>query len=50
MSGKSNVIYWLEKRGFEASEETVNRIYEHAKQASSVLARRETSDELVSQS
>lgn len=38
MSGKSNVIYWLEKRGFEPSEEVVNRIYEFAKQASSVLA------------
>src|SRR5258705_8978811 len=28
MSGKSNVIYWLGKRGFEASEERANRIYE----------------------
>ncbi len=37
MSGKSNVVYWLEKRGLEADEETVNRIYERAKQASSVL-------------
>ena len=38
MSGKSNVIYWLEKRGLEASEERVNRIYDRAKTASSVLA------------
>lgn len=38
MSGKSNVIYWLEKRGIEPSEERVNRIYERAKQSSSVLA------------
>lgn len=37
MSGKSNVIYWLEKRGLEASEETVNRIYERAKASSAVL-------------
>jgi len=37
MSGKSNVIYWLEKRGFEASEERVNRIYERAKAARAVL-------------
>jgi isopropylmalate/homocitrate/citramalate synthase len=37
MSGKSNVIYWLEKRGFEATESRVNRIYEHAKAASGVL-------------
>jgi isopropylmalate/homocitrate/citramalate synthase len=38
MSGKSNVIYWLEKRGIEVSEERVSRIYDRAKQASSVLA------------
>ena len=37
MSGKSNVIYWLEKRGLEPSESRVNRIYEHAKSASGVL-------------
>src|SRR5919198_1468895 len=28
MSGKSNVIFWLERRGIEASDERVNRIYE----------------------
>ena len=38
MSGRSNVIYWLEKRGIEPSDERVNRIYERAKQSSSVLA------------
>ncbi len=38
MSGKSNVVYWLEKRGIEASEDRVNRIYDRAKQASAVLA------------
>jgi 2-isopropylmalate synthase len=37
MSGKSNVIYWLEKRGLEPSESRVNRIYEHAKSANGVL-------------
>src|SRR5882757_2566988 len=37
MSGKSNVIYWLEKRAIEASEERVGRIYARAKQASAVL-------------
>jgi 2-isopropylmalate synthase len=37
MSGKSNVIYWLEKRGLEPSESRVNRIYERAKAASGVL-------------
>jgi 2-isopropylmalate synthase len=37
MSGKSNVIFWLESRGLEASEDRVARIYDHAKQASAVL-------------
>ncbi len=37
MSGKSNVIYWLEKRGIEANEDRVSRIYDRAKQASGVL-------------
>jgi len=43
MSGKSNVIYWLEKRGFEANDERVNRIYDRAKQSSYVL----TEDEIM---
>jgi hypothetical protein len=38
MSGKSNVIYWLEKRGIEAREDRVGRIYDRAKQAFGVLA------------
>ncbi len=37
MSGKSNVIFWLESRGLDASEERVSRIYDHAKQSSAVL-------------
>ena len=41
MSGKSNVIYWLEKRGLEPSEDRVNRIYERAKGSSAVLAEEE---------
>jgi isopropylmalate/homocitrate/citramalate synthase len=41
MSGKSNVIYWLESRGLEASEERIQRIYERAKQCSSVLEEEE---------
>jgi 2-isopropylmalate synthase len=41
MSGKSNVVYWLESRGFEASEERVNRIFEHAKRSSAVLEENE---------
>lgn len=38
MSGKSNVIYWLEKRGIEPSEDRVSRIYDRAKQSTGVLA------------
>jgi len=38
MSGKSNVTYWLESRGLEASEERVTRIYERAKQSTTVLS------------
>jgi isopropylmalate/homocitrate/citramalate synthase len=37
MSGKSNVIFWLETHGVEPDEERVTRIYEHAKQATGVL-------------
>jgi len=37
MSGKSNVIYWLESRGIEATEERVSRIFERAKQSGAVL-------------
>lgn len=41
MSGKSNVVYWLESRGIEASDERVARIYDKAKSASGVLAEEE---------
>ena len=41
MSGKSNVIYWLEQRGIEASEERVERILASAKQSPSVLSEEE---------
>src|SRR4051812_21772116 len=38
MSGKSNVIYWLESRGLEATDERVQRIYDRAKSARGVLS------------
>jgi 2-isopropylmalate synthase len=38
MSGKSNVIYWLEKRGYEATEARVDKIFAAAKNATSVLS------------
>jgi 2-isopropylmalate synthase len=37
MSGKSNVIFWLERRGLPVTEAIVDRIFEKAKGASSVL-------------
>lgn len=37
MSGKSNVVYWLERRGIEATESRVDRIFKAAKNASTVL-------------
>jgi 2-isopropylmalate synthase len=41
MSGKSNVVYWLESRGIEATDERVGRIYDKAKSASGVLGEEE---------
>ena len=41
MSGKSNVVYWLESRGLEATDERVQRIYERAKSARGVLSEEE---------
>jgi 2-isopropylmalate synthase len=41
MSGRSNVIYWLERRGLDASDERVDRIFARAKSASTVLTEAE---------
>jgi len=41
MSGKSNILFWLERRGLSASEETVNRIFERAKQSNRLLTEQE---------
>ncbi|HXE74190.1 MAG TPA: LeuA family protein [Candidatus Xenobia bacterium] len=43
MSGKSNVIYWLEKRGLPVTDELVERIFSVAKQSDRLL----TEDELL---
>ncbi len=37
MSGKSNVIFWLEKRDIQPTEDLVDRIFNRAKQADRVL-------------
>jgi 2-isopropylmalate synthase len=43
MSGRSNVVYWLEHRGFTADEELVDRVFRRAKGSSTVL----TEDEVL---
>jgi 2-isopropylmalate synthase len=41
MSGKSNVLFWLERRGIGASDEVVERIYTRAKQSDHTLSEEE---------
>jgi isopropylmalate/homocitrate/citramalate synthase len=41
MSGRSNVIYWLESRGYPAGEDVVDRIVSRAKSSPSVLTEEE---------
>lgn len=41
LSGKSNVIFWLEKRGIPASEALVDRIFDAAKKSERVLEEKE---------
>jgi 2-isopropylmalate synthase len=44
MSGKSNILYWLKKRGIEATEQRINAIYDCAKQSDHVLSDDEIMD------
>ena len=44
MSGRSNVIFWLEKRGIPATEDVVDRVFSAAKKATRVM----TEDEILS--
>ena len=46
MSGRSNVIFWLEKRGLKASDEIIDRIFAKAKGSASVLSEEEIRAEL----
>jgi len=41
LSGRSNVVYWLERRGLAVNEEAVSRILEAAKKSSTVLTESE---------
>jgi 2-isopropylmalate synthase len=45
MSGKSNVVFWLERHGHTASDELVDRIFSRAKKSSTVL----TNDEILAE-
>jgi 2-isopropylmalate synthase len=46
MSGKSNVLFWLEKRGLTASDAAVDRIFARAKASTTVLSEEEILAEL----
>jgi 2-isopropylmalate synthase len=37
MSGKSNVVFWLERKGLPVDDEIVNRIFQKAKQSNRTL-------------
>jgi isopropylmalate/homocitrate/citramalate synthase len=41
MSGKSNVIFWLEQRGLPPTDDVVERIYQRAKQSDHTLSEAE---------
>jgi 2-isopropylmalate synthase len=41
MSGKSNVLFWLQRRGIPATEDVVERIYARAKQSDHTLSEAE---------
>ena len=43
MSGRSNVVFWLERHGYTATDELVDRIFTRAKSSSTVL----TADEIT---
>ncbi len=41
MSGKSNVLFWLERHNIPASDDIVDRIYKRAKQSDHTLSEAE---------
>jgi 2-isopropylmalate synthase len=47
MSGKSNVVFWLERRGISVTEELVDRIFAKAKASSTVLTTEEIEREIT---
>ena len=49
MSGKSNVVFWLERHGHVASDALVDRIFSRAKQSSTVLTNEEILAEIAAE-
>ncbi len=47
MSGRSNVVFWLERHGIEAEEELVDRLFRRAKASSTVLTEQEMLTEIA---
>jgi 2-isopropylmalate synthase len=41
MSGKSNVLFWLDRRGIPVSDDVVDRIYQRAKASDHTLSESE---------
>jgi 2-isopropylmalate synthase len=41
MSGKSNVVFWLERHGLPAEERSVERVYRRAKASDHTLTEEE---------
>jgi 2-isopropylmalate synthase len=46
LSGKSNVVFWLEQHGFAPAEEVVERVFRRAKSSQRVLTEQEILDEI----
>jgi hypothetical protein len=46
MSGKSNVVFWLEQRAIPVDEELVDRIFRRAKASRTVLTEAEVLGEI----
>jgi 2-isopropylmalate synthase len=47
MSGRSNVLFWMEQRGIEATEEKVERVFAAAKKSDRLLEDSEIHDLLT---
>ena len=46
LSGKSNVVFWLEQHGFVPEEEVVDRVFRRGKSSQRVLTEQEIIDEI----